>query len=179
MIPLLYTLAFIAGLFAMLTLMHVSRQERHDRILLPFEQIRHELLDVTLAPRGDFSPREDAAARFLLTTVNGVIRNYHPHKSVLFDIRKVRRMIESDLQRYRETQKMVREKMEGVSDNPKIRKAYVDFVRATTDAFMANTPFIRTEIIFRWLWRDLAEQVKAVLRENENAIGAAGSGRLA
>ena len=173
MIPLLYTAVFITALFAVAAWMNASRHEWHERILSRFEKIRSNLLDITLAPRGDFSPREDAAARFLITTINGVIRHYHPHKTTIFNLRTVDSIIEKDLHRYRETQKMVRSRLAGLADlskESKVRKAYTDFAVATAYAFIANTPFIRSEVILRWLWRDLAEQMKNARRDSEKVL---------
>lgn len=170
MTPLLYTALSIVALFAAVAWMSVERHKRHDRVLSPFYKIRRNLMDVTLADRGVFSRREDASARFLLAMTNGIIRHYHSHRTVLFDIRKVRRIIEKDLRRYRKTQEMVRAQIEDMPDNRKIRDAYADFVRATTDAFVANTPFVREEIILRLIWRDLAKQIASARHESDRVL---------
>lgn len=170
MITFLYVAVFISALFAAAAWVSVNRHERHGRILLPFEKLRRDLLDITLAPRGDFSRREDDAARFLLQMVNGIISHYHPHKAALFNLRTIRRAIEKDLRRYRQIQAKVRGQIADLPDNDKIRKAYRDFVIATTTAYVANTPFIRTEVVMRILGRGLAEQVKTARHDSQQVL---------
>lgn len=160
----------VVAVFAVVAYISTTLRMRHHRVLQPFYGIRRELIDITLAPHGKFSPDEDAAARFLLTTVNGVIRHYHSHKTALFNLRAIRRAIEKDLRRYRQIQAKVRAQIADLPDNAKIRKAYCDFVIATTDAYVANTPFIRTEIVLRLLGRSLAEQVKTARRDSQQVL---------
>ena len=170
MIAVLTIAVIAAAIFAVVAQASIVRHERHERILSPFEKIRSNLLGVILAPHDEYSPREDAAARFLITTINGVIRHYHPHKTTIFNLRDVRRTIEKDLRRYRKTQEMVRSQMADLPEDSKVREAFADFAVATIDAFIANTPFIRSEIILRWLWRDLAEQMKNARRDSEKVL---------
>lgn len=170
---------FFAAAAAAVSAVKIAESERHAKILDPFHKVRRDLLDIVLAPAGAVSPEENKAARFLLRMANGVIRHYHPHKSSMFNLRAVRRAIRHDLRRYREMQERVREQLSDLPDNPAIHKAFGDFVSATAAAYLANTPFIRTEIFLRLLGGGLAEQIKNARHESEQVVHALEGGKLA
>lgn len=169
-VALFITLMLITAGFAAVSLLSVARRERHGRVLAPFYQIRRDLTDVVLSPIGTYSRREEEAAHFLLTMVSKIIIYYCTHKTEMFNIREVRRAIEKDLRHYKKSQDMVRARLADLPDTPVIRKAYTDFIIALANAFLANTPFIRTEIVLRLLRRDLAKQIANARRESDKVL---------
>lgn len=157
----------VVGAFAVSSYINVKKHEKHDRVLFRFCQIRRDLMK-DLRDRYDttLSRQEWQAANFLLEILNGVIQHYHSHKTTMFNLRKVRLMIKSDLQRYQDTQQKIKARLSEVPKNTKVYELYGDFSRASLQSFFTYTPFIRTEILLRLLVGEVAEQIVRIKREN-------------
>ena len=161
-------IVFIAGILVVLAFaaesrVSAKRVEKHDRVLFRFCQIRRDLMAELRARYDSISPQEFHAAEFLLESLDGVIRHYHRHKTTTFNLRKMRRMIEEDLSQYRAAMRAAEEHLSAAPPG-KIAELYADFARAGAEAFIAYTPFIRTEFILRLLWADLADQIAQIRR---------------
>ena len=81
----------VVGAFLLASLIAIKK---HDRVLFRFCQIRRDLMK-DLRDRYDttLNQQEWQAAKFLLEKLNGVIQHYHSHKTTMFNLRKVRQMI--------------------------------------------------------------------------------------
>ena len=166
------SIAFIAGILVTLAFaaslgVHLKRCEKHDRILFRFCQLRRDLM-ARLRERANSMPqRELESADFLLNALSGVIRHYHGGKTTMFNVRKMRRLIDRNLDHYHAVEREVRARLADTSAD--IRPFYEEFSRSLLAAFVAYTPFIRTEIVFRLifqlLWGDIAGQIAAIRRE--------------
>ncbi|WOV91930.1 MAG: hypothetical protein R1F54_04700 [Candidatus Zeuxoniibacter abyssi] len=154
----------VVGAFLLASLIAIKK---HDRVLFRFCQIRRDLMK-DLRDRYDttLNQQEWQAAKFLLEKLNGVIQHYHSHKTTMFNLRKVRQMIKSDLQKYKETQQEIKARLPEVPKDTKVYELYGDFARASWQSFFTYTPFIRTEIILRLLFGGVAEQIVRIKREN-------------
>lgn len=167
---------FIVGMAIVLVWTGVSyvglrRNRKHDRVLFAFNHLRRTVMRELFAHYdamsenhpGVLSPAEVDAAKFLLRLLDGISRHYNRHKTTMFNLRKMRRIIERDLAHYR---KMERETAARLAQVPagRMTELYADFARAGAEAFVAYTPFMRTEIILRLLWADLAEQIAPIRR---------------
>ena len=99
----------VVGAFLLASLIAIKK---HDRVLFRFCQIRRDLMK-DLRDRYDttLNQQEWQAAKFLLEKLNGVIQHYHSHKTTMFNLRKVRQMIKSDLQKYKETQQEIKARL--------------------------------------------------------------------
>ncbi len=168
------SVVFIAGIlisfaFAVSSYLGVKRHEKHDRVLFAFCQIRRDLMKELRERFDSLTPLEYESARFLLDTLNKVIRHYRRHKTSMFNLRKIRREIEKDLRHYRAVEERVRRQLAKVPPDKKIAELYSDFSRAAVTGFLAYTPFILSEIIFRVLWVEGAQQIAQIRRGQEIA----------
>ena len=111
------------------------------------------------------SPQEIAAARFLQRNLDAMILHYDQHKAEMFNLRKMRRMVKQDLEYYSEIKREVDAHLSEEAMSGKMAELYADFARASALAFVVYTPFIRTEIILRLLWADLAKPIAQIRRE--------------
>ena len=160
---------FIIAVFAAVSFVSIKKHEKHDRVLFSFSRLQSAVMKEILA-RHDaetLTRKQYEAAKFLLDMLDDIARHYDTHKTTMFNLRKMRRMVEQDLERFNEMQRQVDARLAEIPADAKIRGLYVDFARAAADAFLAYTPFIRTEIILRLLWSDIAEQVANIRREQK------------
>lgn len=149
----------VVAIFTLASYVDIKRHERHDRVLFRFCQIRRDLMAELRARYQSLSREEFESMEFLLSLLDEVIQHYGRHKTAMFNFRKMRRAVERDLEHYRKTEREAR--LTRVPPG-RITELYADFVRATAMAFVAYTPFLRTEIILR-LWRaDLAKQIAQI-----------------
>ena len=166
----------IAGILIIVALMvlfnyKITQQNNHFRALSAFLHLRHKVAQDLFSFDNvrSLSQQEYESARFLLTMLNQIITYYNDHSTVMFNLRLMRRIVEKDMKHYQEVQQKVREKMLTFPDNTNIAKLYAEFAQISAAAFLLHTPFIRTEIILRLLWRDVAEQVAKAKQEQANS----------
>ena len=166
----------IAGILIIVALMvlfnyKITQQNNHFRALSAFLHLRNKVAQDLFSFDNvrSLSQQEYESARFLLTMLNQIITYYNDHSTVMFNLRLMRRIVEKDMKHYQEVQQKVREKMLTFPDNTNIAKLYAEFAQISAAAFLLHTPFIRTEIILRLLWRDVAEQVAKAKQEQANS----------
>lgn len=168
-------IVFISGIaivlvWAGMSYVYLRRVRKHDRVLFAFNHLRRTVMRElfahydALSPncRGTLSPEEIAAAKFLRQHLDTVLLHYDRHKTTMFNLRKMRRMIEQDLAHYRKVEREVLARLHSVPVPGKIADLYAEFAQAGAAAFVAYTPFIHAEIILRLLWADLAEQIAPI-----------------
>ena len=171
------SIVFIVGIvivlvWAMERYADMRRVAKHDRVLFSFNDIRRKVMrelfshcdSLLSGGRGTLSHAEKDAAKFLLKSLDGISTHYDRHKTEIFNLRKMRRMVEQDLAHYREIKHEVSAHLSEVPSG-KMAELYADFGRTTAEAFVAYTPFIRMEIVFRLLWADLAKPIAQIRRE--------------
>lgn len=167
--PLLALMAMTVGMWAGSCDEIFLEVAKHYRALSPLRAVRRKLSLLLGAHydalweknSGILSPEEIAAARFVQQNLDAVLLHYDRHKTTMFNLRKMRRMIEQDLARYREVEREVQARLHSVPPG-KVADLYAEFSHALATAFVAYTPFIRTEFILRLLWADLAEQIAPI-----------------
>lgn len=157
----------ISAAFAVSSYYSVKKHQKHDYVLFRFCQIRRDLMEELRGRFDTLTPCEYEAAEFLLSALNGIIRHYHNHKITMFNLRKMRRIVESDLQCHQKVREDVKQQLSRVPSDTKISVLYNDFFRAATVAFLSYTPFIRCEIILRLLWAEGAKQIAQIRHERE------------
>lgn len=145
---------------------------KHYRALSPLREVRRKLslllgshYDARWDGSSVLSPQEIVAARFLQRNLDAMILHYDQHKAEMFNLRKMRRMVKQDLEYYSEIKREVDAHLSEEAMSGKMAELYADFARASASAFVVYTPFIRTEIILRLLWADLAKPIAQIRRE--------------
>lgn len=170
-------LTTILAVFTAVARYNLWLHERHDCVLFAFSRMQsaisqelHSHYDIFFrhhetgkGPRGVLSPEEIAAAKFLPRLLDDISLHYDRHKTTMFNLRKMRRMIEQDLKQYREVEREVQARLQSVPPG-RVADLYAEFSQAAAKAFVAYTPFIRAEVILRLLWADLAEQIAPIRR---------------
>lgn len=170
------SIVFIGGIliviaFAMSSYFSVKSHEKHDRVLFAFCQIRRDLMAELREQFDSLSQQEYESAKFLLDTLNKVIRHYRSHKTFMFNLRKAHRVIKKDLRRYHAVQKRIHDRLSKVPPDTKIAKLYGDFSRAVMVGFLTYTPFILSEIVLRLLWAESSKQVAEIRRQQHEISG--------
>lgn len=131
--------------FFVVSCMQIRREGKHDDVLFPFCQLRRDVMKYRYeAIIGDTLSREEIESlRRLSRALDGTIRNYKQHKTVMFNIRKVARYIKQ----YRHAVKQI--KPVDVTNNAKIQEFHTRFGHLLAKAFIAYTPLIRWELALR------------------------------
>jgi len=119
--------------------------QKHDTILFPFCQLRRDIIaflhaNVVVSP-DSLSRDEYRSLRRLLGALDVTIHNYNRHKTVMFNLRRIMR----DIQTY----KRASETVVDVTDNAEIRGFHDDFRRLLAKAFIAYTPMIKSELAIK------------------------------
>lgn len=163
----------ITAIFTAVSFISVKRHEKHDRILFAFSRLQSAVMNEILARHdaNTLTREQYESAKFLMDMLDTIALHYDKHKTTMFNLRKMRRMVEEDLARYEETEQKVRARLAEITTDEKIAALYEEFSRATAAAFLAYTPFIRTEIILRFLLGDIAKRIAQIRREQEAAGG--------
>ncbi|MBE8158563.1 MAG: hypothetical protein HAW59_04135 [Betaproteobacteria bacterium] len=159
----------IVAAYAVAVWFTVRRHQKHDRVLFSFSRLQSAVMKEILA-RHDaetLTRKQYEAAKFLMDMLDVIALHYDRHKTTMFNLRKMRRFVAEDLACYEETEEKVRAHFAEISADEKIAALYGEFSRAAARAFLAYTPFIRTEIILRLLLGDAAKQIAQIRREQE------------
>ena len=122
-----------------------KEMQKHDRVLLPFCQLRREIMRFlyinVIENTGSLSPEEYKFVRQLLNGLDATIHNYNQHKTLMFNVRKIAK----HLKMYRKVSKTTLE----VPDHPEIREFHERIRWLLVAAFLAYTPLIRWELALR------------------------------
>ena len=147
----------------------VKKHAKHDRVLFAFSRLQSAVTKEMLArfDSDELTRQEFESMRFLSTMLDNITAHYNRHKTTMFNLRKMRHIIAQDLQHYEDIRQQMRVRLAEVPADTKIVALYDDFSRAATDAFLAYTPFIRTEIILRLLLGDIATKITAIRQEQK------------
>lgn len=122
--------------------MQIRRVRKHDGVLFPFCQLRREIMkyryDAVMESPGTLSRKEIESLRRLSRVLDETIHNYNQHKTTLFNLRKMEKL----LYKYRD----VLEQVEHVNltENEQIQALYNRFALCWAKAFIAYTPLIRS-----------------------------------
>lgn len=139
--------------------------KKHDTVLYRFCQIRREIMKI-FRDRGFEMPKHDyLAMRQLLDFVNATIHNFDAFKASVFDVRALRKMIET----CRKKGAPLNDKVL-VPKDPEALKIYEQTWHAATAAFYAYTPFIRSESALRLLFRVILAWARFFCRGNKQLV---------
>ena len=140
----LVLLAVLAG-DALRFRLRQKEMQKHDRVLFPFCQLRRDVMRFlyinVIENTGSLSPEEYKFVRQLLNELDATIYNYNQHKTLMFNVRKIAKYFKM----YRKVSKTALE----VPDHPEIREFHERIHRLLVAAFLAYTPLICWELIFR------------------------------
>lgn len=118
---------------------------KHNRTLFPFFELQRDIMSFLLAnarTKPDaFSKERYVFTRDLLRTVDFTVDNYHTHKTLIFNARKMAKRLE-------EYQRAAMPAV-NVPDSPEIRAFHSRFRKLLVKAFFAYTPLIRSELLVR------------------------------
>lgn len=119
--------------------------QKHDTILFPFCQLRRDIiafLHVNVVATPDALSRDEyRSLRRLLDALDITIHNYNRHKTVMFNLRRIMR----DIQTY----KRASETVVDITRNVEIRGFHDKFRRLLAKAFVAYTPMIKSELAIK------------------------------
>lgn len=126
---------------------HLHRVDKHDGVLFPFCQLRRDVMrflyEKMIEEPRVLSHEEYIATRRLLDVLNDTIHNYNRHKTILFNLRKVVKLI----RQYRHVVKQV--EPINATGNKEIQVFHARFAVCLAKAFIAYTPLIRSEFVLR------------------------------
>lgn len=161
--------ALVTGIYAVAVWFTANRDRKHDRVLFSFSRLQSAVMNEMLAryDADTLTRKQYESAKFLMDTLDVIALHYDRHKTAMFNLRNMRRIMEEDLARYEETAQKIRTRLPEISSDEKIAALYAEFSRALARAFLAYTPFIRTEIILRLLLGDAAKRIAKIRREHE------------
>lgn len=115
--------------------------KKHDKHLFRFCNLRREAVKYLSCSYQDLSRNDYIALRKTIETLNGIIGSYKEHKTVVFNFRLFVRYL-NDLKEFEKTTEKIS------TNNEKIK----DFIRSLHKlifkAFLAYTPYFKSEIAF-------------------------------
>ena len=148
-----------------------KEMQKHDRVLFPFCQLRRDVMrflyiDV-IENTGSLSLAEYKLVRRLVNVLDATIHDYNKHKTLMFNVWKIAK----HLKMYRKVSKVTLE----IPNHPEIREFHERVRRLLVAAFLAYTPLIRWELVFRlvvFAYR-MSKQDEARRREAEYIVRSA------
>lgn len=153
-----------------------KKMQKHDAVLFPFCQLRREIMkhlfDAVMESPATLSRGEFDALRRLSRVLDATIHNYNRHKTEMFNLRKMVKL----LHQYRHTVK----EMPPVdfTDNSEIREFHHRFLQLFCRAFVAYTPLIRWEMTLRFMvlvsrnkYRQYVLKVAHIVRDDVRRYG--------
>jgi len=119
--------------------------KKHDGVLFPFCQLRRDVMryryEAVMGMHGAYPRAEREALRRLSRELDDTIHNYRAHKTVMFNLRRIMR----NIQTYKHASKAVVD----VTDNAEIRGFHDNLRRLQAKAFIAYTPMIKSEFAIK------------------------------
>ena len=145
---------FLATIFVLLAILAADalrfrlrqkEMQKHDRVLFPFCQLRRDVMSFlyrnVMIDADSLSPSEYEFIRQLLHVLDATIHNYNQHKTLMFNLRKIAKHLET----YRKASETALK----VPDHPEIQEFHGRIHRLLVIAFLAYTPLIRWELALR------------------------------
>ena len=163
----IYILFMCFLIFSFFDWRYLKKVSRHDGVLFPFCQLRRDIMSFLyeniFQNPGALSREEYAAVRRLSDTLNGTIRNYNQHKTLMFNMREMAEHLEA----YRQAADTTL----NIPNHPVIQEFHERFGRLLVKAFIAYTPLIRLELVLYLVARAyrLGKETNA-RRAIENAV---------
>lgn len=119
--------------------------KKHDEVLFHFCQIRRNAMELLRKNYINMGNEEYRAVRRIIMVLNGTIHDYNDYKISIFNFRRFYRMVKN----YKKTASSIdRIKL---PDNNEIERLHQDFGIGMVKAFFAYTPFLQSEIIFKFV----------------------------
>jgi len=148
----------ISWLCSIAAIIWLLRVRNHDRVLYRFCQVRRDIMTI-LRDRGFEMTKSDYhALRDLLEAVSDTIHHFNECKSTIFNIRTLSRIIRE----FRESGRAINKI--NIPKDAASAKTFVDFRMAMVMAFLAYTPFFRSEIAARVILGSMAAILRLVGR---------------
>lgn len=115
--------------------------KKHDRHLHRFCQLRRDSIQYLSGSYREISRNDYVALRKIIESLNTIIGSYKEHKTVVFNFRLFVRYL-NDLKEFEK-------KVEKIStDNEEIKRLRNRLHRSIFKAFLAYTPYLKSEIAF-------------------------------
>jgi len=140
-----YVLMTAALLSTFWMILRMRKVKRHDEVLYRFCELRRDAMK-TLRDKSSIEAmtrQEYIVLRKLLETLNVIIEAYKTHKTVIFNLRTLVRVL-SEYKRYnKKAESIEKTKHEG------IEFLRIGIMKALLHGFLAYTPFIKSEVVVR------------------------------
>ncbi|WP_435979198.1 hypothetical protein [Psychrobacter sp. DM4] len=142
----------IAVIFALFETVYLKRIQKHDRYIFEFCDLRRDMITYLYEERNGLSRSDYIQLREILNTNNVTIHNYKDSKHTMFNFR-----------RFIDKLRVIENKKSRVESNvlPEVKVFQVRLVHIVFDAFLAYTPFLKSEVIIKVLYFITSNAVKA------------------
>lgn len=135
-----YVLVIPSFVLSILMVAYLLSLKKHDRVLYNFCQIRRDAIKL-IDERGITGDRVAYhSVRHLLNSLNLMIHNYDGCKQQVFNIRKLVAILKDCKHISRQVEKI------SIPDDHEVVELHLRFKRSMILAFLAYTPFIRSEV---------------------------------
>ena len=141
-------------LFTLFEVIYLKRIQKHDRYIFEFCDLRRDMITYLYEERNDLSRADYVQLREILKTNNVTIHKYKDNKHTMFNFRRFidrLRVIEN-------------KKSRTVSESqvlPEVKEFQVRLVHIVFNAFLAYTPFLKSEVIIKVLYFITSKAVRA------------------
>lgn len=131
-----------ATVFLLIQIFKLRKMQKHDRYLYAFTQLHRETIDYLFDSHSKISRDDYIALRNLSDALKTIIYNYKNHKTVIFNFRLFVKHL-NEVKKFEEKASRIS------TENQEIKKLIEKAHQAIIKAFLAFTPFIRSEFFFR------------------------------
>lgn len=141
-------------LFTLFEFIYLKNIQKHDRYIFEFCDLRRDIITYLYEERNRLSRADYIQLREILDTNNTTIHNYKENKYTMFNFRRFidkLRTIENDRSGKVNESKVL----------PEIKDFQVRLVHIIFNAFIAYTPFLKSEVILKVLYFVTSKAVKA------------------
>ena len=135
-----YVIAGLIAAFLVYQIISLRELRKHDEHLFRFCELRREAISLLYDERETLSRNDYIALRKILKALNVTINNYRTHKTVTFNFRRF-------LAYVRELRKLDRDTGKISTNNEDIINLNYRMHHVVCLAFLAYTPFLRSEIL--------------------------------
>lgn len=141
-----YLIAVPVFILISLQVVHLLELKKHDEHLFKFCQLRRESLELLANSYGEISRNDYLALRKLIQTESVIIGSYKEHKTVVFNFRIF-------LKNFNDAKVFNDQSKEISTNNEDIKRLIGKMQFLIANAFLAYTPFLKSELMFQFAVR--------------------------
>lgn len=135
-----YIVSTLVGVFLAYQILQLRSAKKHDEHLFRLCELRRATIKIMFDQRDSLSRNDYIALRKLVGALSLTINNYRNHKTVIFNFRRF-------MAHVRELKSLDNKTRVITTKNKEINDLKNRFNRALCLAFLAYTPFLRSEIL--------------------------------